>query len=82
MEEHALVASLEQSRARLRVLLLPDPVTGKVEADVFPRSAITRALLGMLGALFTLLLRRRRRGAGTLLPGLVHGLLESFGTQR
>ncbi|MET0279570.1 MAG: hypothetical protein ABW278_00400 [Steroidobacteraceae bacterium] len=42
MEEHAVVRRLEQSRAQLRELLLPDPLTGRIEADVFPRSAVMR----------------------------------------
>jgi hypothetical protein len=42
MEEHAVTARMEQSRAQLRALLLPDPHTGRIEADVFPRSAVMR----------------------------------------
>ncbi len=40
MEEHAVAIELQQSRAQLRTLLLPDPATGRVEANVFPRSAV------------------------------------------
>jgi hypothetical protein len=73
MEEHDLVTRLEQSRAQLRGLLIPDPVTGRIEADVFPRSAVMRFLLdprrrGMatagLAALGALAGRRRSRRTG------------------
>jgi hypothetical protein len=37
--------SLAQSRARLRSLLVPDPETGHIEADVFPRSKAMKALV-------------------------------------
>lgn len=48
MEEHVIaqsaVARLARSRGLLRELLIPDPGTGKIEADVFPRSAVMRFL--------------------------------------
>jgi hypothetical protein len=45
MERHDAQLSLAMSRARLRSLLLPDPDTGRIEADVFPRSGVMKALL-------------------------------------
>jgi hypothetical protein len=44
MEEHIVATRLEQSRAQLRAMLVPDPETGRIEADVFPRSAVMRFL--------------------------------------
>lgn len=73
MEEHAVTARLTDSRARLRAMLVPDPETGHIEADVFPRSAVMRFLFdprrrGMAGAgiaaLTMLAGRRKRRRAG------------------
>ncbi len=45
MEEHVIAAELQHSRAQLRALLLPDPETGRIDADVFPRSAIMRVVM-------------------------------------
>jgi hypothetical protein len=57
MEEHELELSLRHSRARLRSLLVPDPQTGQIEADVFPRSVAMRALLAALPVLATVATR-------------------------
>lgn len=73
MEEHAVTARLAQSRAQLRAMLVPDPATGRIEADVFPRSAVMRFLFdprrrGLatagIAALSMLAGRRRARRAG------------------
>ena len=78
MEEHVLTRDtlsgrLEHSRAQLRAMLVPDPHTGRIEADVFPRSALMRFLFdprrrGMatagIAALTMLAGRRKRRRAG------------------
>lgn len=42
MEEHAVAARLGATRARLRDMLIPDPVSGRIESDSFPRSAVMR----------------------------------------
>lgn len=65
MEEHATVISLQQSRARLRALLLGG-ARGAGEADVFPRSAVMRFVLdpdrrGMAMMVLGALLRAVRR---------------------
>jgi hypothetical protein len=44
MEKHPVGAELQHSRALLRALLLPDPRSGRIEADVFPRSTVMRVL--------------------------------------
>lgn len=69
MEEHVVAANLQHSRARIRALLLPDPLTGRMEADEFPRSAAMRFLfdprrrrLAMM-ALAMLALLAGRKGA-------------------
>jgi hypothetical protein len=54
MDKHELALNLEQSRARMRSLLIPDPVTGQIEADVFPRSTAMRALVSGLPVLATI----------------------------
>jgi hypothetical protein len=48
MEERNPEVRLEQSRARLRSLLIPDPATGRIEADVFPRSIAMRVAVSGL----------------------------------
>ena len=53
MEEHDLELRLTESRARLRTLLVPDPETGHIEADVFPRSIAMRVLVAGLPLLAT-----------------------------
>jgi hypothetical protein len=71
--EHALTERLEHSRGQLRAMLVPDPQTGRIEADVFPRSAVMRFLFdprrrGMatagIAALTMLAGRRKRRRVG------------------
>jgi hypothetical protein len=73
MEEHVITTRLDQSRAQLRAMLVPDPQTGRIEADVFPRSAVMRFLFdprrrGMatagLAAVGMLAGRRKRRAGG------------------
>jgi len=67
MEEHVVAARLVSNRARLRALLVPDPETGRIEADVFPRSAVMRAMfdtrairLAKAGMSIALLVKARR----------------------
>jgi hypothetical protein len=89
METHAVTTNLEESRARLRELLLPDPETGRIEADVFPRSAVMRFLLNPRGrrmafttvSALAMLARRSNGGAG-LLPVLTQSLAGLLGTRR
>ncbi|HTQ35825.1 MAG TPA: hypothetical protein VMH77_02210 [Steroidobacteraceae bacterium] len=73
MEEYAVVQRLAESRAHLRALLIPDPATGRIEADVFPRSIITRTLLSALPALIMLAVRSWSGIRGALPP-----VLQSF----
>jgi hypothetical protein len=82
METHAVTADLEESRDRLRELLLPDPETGRIEADVFPRSAVMRFMLNphgrrmaftAIGALA--MLAGRRNGGMGLMPALTQSLV-------
>lgn len=66
MEADTVEARLQHSRAQIRALLqLPDPATGQLDDDVFPRSAVMRFALDP----------RRRRLAGTVLAtlGMVAG---------
>lgn len=51
--------SLARNRARLRSLLVPDPETGRIEADVFPRSAAMKALVFGLPVVVALAARSR-----------------------
>ena len=61
MEANTVEARLRHSRAQIRALLqLPDPATGQLDDDVFPRSAVMRFALNP----------RRRRMAGTVLATL------------
>lgn len=69
MEEHPVTLELQRSRAMLRAMLLPDPETGRIEADVFPRSAVMRFLfnsrqrkLATAGIGAVAMLARMRRG--------------------
>lgn len=57
MEKHDVQLELQQNRARLRALLLPDPETGRIEADVFPRSKAMRLVLSALPLLATMATR-------------------------
>lgn len=73
MDQHELALNLQHSRARLRELLIPDPETGQIEADVFPRSTAMRALVSSLPLLATVaarhpLLRVLAQGVGLRLP--------------
>ena len=78
MEEHDLAARLRHNRARMRALLLPDPETGRIEANVFPRSIAMRVLIAGLPALLLLLLRTwARRNA--LWPQLALTLVQAIG---
>jgi hypothetical protein len=73
MEEHAVATELQHSRAVLRALLLPDPETGRVEADVFPRSAVMQFLfnkrkrkMATAGLTAVAMLAGRRLGGGRI----------------
>jgi hypothetical protein len=71
MEANAVASELEHSRALLRAMLLPDPDTGQIEADVFPRSAFMRFLMDP-----------RRRGMATAalsVVGMLMGRRMRFG---
>jgi hypothetical protein len=70
MEEHALELELQRSRAQLRALLVPDPQTGRIEADAFPRSQLMRfafsagkrnLAMSALGTALSMWVARRRR---------------------
>jgi hypothetical protein len=69
MESLAVALRLHESRERVRALLIPDPVTGRIEADAFPRSAVMRFILDSrsrrvsMGVLSALLLFVRHRRA-------------------
>lgn len=61
MEAEPVEARLQHSRAQIRaMLMLPDPETGQLDDDVFPRSAVMRFALDP----------RRRRMAGAVLGTL------------
>ena len=65
METELVEARLQHSRAQIRaMLLLPDPATGELEEDVFPRSKVMRAAMSFA------VNPRRRRLAGTVLSTL------------
>lgn len=71
MESHAVTARLHDSRERLRQLLIPDPGTGRIESDVFPRSAVMQFMFNARArrvamALLSVFLMFRRRST----PGL------------
>jgi hypothetical protein len=94
MEEHAVkqaaVARLAHSRGLLRALLIPDPGTGKIEADVFPRSAVMRFLFDggkrrmAFSALTTLavLAGRGRMAKATLLSTALQFIRQAIGARR
>jgi hypothetical protein len=76
METQSVRDELRATRARIRALLIPDPVTGQIEADVFPRSAVMRFVFNpharklaftavSLGAMFA---GRRAAAAGSVWP--------------
>ncbi len=82
METHDVSANLAESRSRLRELLLPDAETGRIEADVFPRSAVMRFMFNprgrrmaytAIGALA--MLAKRRNGGMGLMPALTQSLV-------
>jgi hypothetical protein len=89
MEEHAIAAELQQSRAQLRALLLPNPQTGRIEADVFPRSAIMRVVLdprrrrlATAGIAALSMLFGRRKKSGSSWSEAVQSIGEAFGAAR
>jgi hypothetical protein len=92
MEEHAIALELQRSRAQLRALLVPDPETGRIEADAFPRSQLMRFVfnagkrklaMSALGAAVSLFVGRRRaanRGSGW--SRVLHSVVDAVGTRR
>lgn len=94
MEEHALAAlELQRSRAQLRSLLLPDPVTGRIEADAFPRSQLMRFVfsagkrnlaMSAIGAAFSMFAGRRRRASGGSggWSQVLHSVADAVGKRR
>lgn len=89
METHDVSANLEESRARLRELLLPDPETGRIEANVFPRSAVMRFMLNPRGRRMAFvavsalaMLARRSNGGVGLLPVFTQSLAGLLGSRR
>jgi hypothetical protein len=92
MEEHAIALELQRSRARLRALLVPDPETGRIEADAFPRSQVMRFVfsagkrklaISALGTAFSLFMGRRRaanRGGGW--SQVLRSVADAVGTRR
>lgn len=88
METHDVTAELEQSRARLREMLLPDPETGRIEVDAFPRSAVMRFMLNPRGrriafagvSALAMLAGRRNGGAG-MLPILTRSFAGLLGSR-
>jgi len=68
MDEHDLQLRLQQNRAELRSLLIPDPETGHIEADVFPRSVAMRVVVSSLPLMATVVQR------SPLLQSLVRGV--------
>ena len=83
MEEYVVMASLQESRARIRAMLVPDPATGRIEADQFPRSAVMRFVLNARArriamAAFSMLLMVAGRRAATR-TGLLPLLTQSIG---
>lgn len=73
MENIDPAVSLQQSRAQLRSLLIPDPDTGRIEADVFPRSIAMRVAVSGLPVLVTAFARR-----SPLLQSLLRGARAFF----
>jgi hypothetical protein len=96
MEEHALAAlELQRSREQLRALLIPDPLTGRIEADAFPRSQLMRFVfsagkrnlaMSALGAAFSMFAARRRAGGSRSGRGgwarVIHSVAEAVGSRR
>jgi hypothetical protein len=85
MEEHVVAANLQESRARLRELLVPDPETGRIEADQFPRSAVMRFVfdprgrkVAMTGLSLLMMLAGRKAAARTGLMPLLSQSLASL----
>lgn len=71
MDQHDLQLKLQQNRAQLRALLIPDPETGHIEADVFPRSVAMRVMVSSLPLMASVarrspLLQSLMRGVKTL----------------
>jgi hypothetical protein len=71
MESHAVSSRLHDNRQRLRALLLPDAATGRIEADVFPRSTVMQLLCSARArrvamTVVSLFLMFRRRGISGL----------------
>jgi hypothetical protein len=85
---------LQRSRAQLRALLLPDPETGRIEADAFPRSQLMRFVfsagkrnlaLSALGTAFSFFASRRRsakRGKNAGWSQVLHSVADVVGTRR
>ena len=92
MEEHAIALELQRSRAQLRALLLPDPVTGRIEADAFPRSQLMRFVLSagkrnlamsvISTALAMFARRRRTAGGGGGWSQVLHSVADAVGSRR
>ncbi len=93
MEEHAIAAlELQRSRAQLRALLLPDPETGRIEADAFPRSQLMRFVfsagkrnlaMSALGAAFSMFAGRRRSASGGGgWSQVLHSVADAVGSRR
>jgi hypothetical protein len=90
MEAHSVTGNLHDSRERIRALLIPDPVTGRIEADTFPRSAVMRFLFNpgsrrlAFGAASTLVMlaARRRVGGGSIWPQLTQSVGNLLGLAR
>lgn len=90
MEANAVEASLQENRARIRgLLMLPDPGTGQLPEDQFPRSMVMRFMMdprgrrmaaGALATLATLAGRRNPERDG-FWPRLAQSLT-LLGTQR
>lgn len=89
MESHALSSRLHDNRERMRALLIPDAVTGRIEADTFPRSAVmqlvfsarARRVAMTLMSLF-LMFRRRSIPGLSLWPQLARSLAGLIGGRR
>lgn len=92
MEEHAIALELQHSRAQLRALLLPDPATGRIEADAFPRSQLMRfvfspgkrnlAMSAVSTALAMFAGRRRAATGGGRWSQVLHSVADAVGNRR
>lgn len=92
LEEHLVTARLRESRERLRTLLLPDPRTGHIEANVFPRSKVMRlvfnprarrvALAGISVATMLAGQRHKARVARSVWPAVARSLGRLTGLAR